>query len=186
MREEELKKRLFVGTFVSLPEFKEVKAFVSSLKVEGKWVEEENLHFTYRFLGDVEEEKIPQIVGFLKQKLKGAPQPKVLYKGLGVFPGKERPRVLWVGIESEGVEEIKRRVDTALVPFGFPVEESFTPHVTLLRIKKMRHRGKFNSYLFKMRNFIFAEKVEPKVALIESKLTERGPIYSVVEEFCLD
>ena len=50
----------------------------------------------------------------------------------------------------------------------------------------MRHRGKFNSYLFRMRNFIFAERVEPKLALIESKLTEKGPIYSVVEEFCLD
>ena len=180
-----MKKRLFVGTLVSIPEFKEVKRFISSLKIEGKWVEEENLHFTYRFLGDVEEEKIPQIVGFLKQKLKGAPSPKVIYRGLGVFPNRERPRVLWVGVDSEGVKEVKSRVDRALMPFGFQVEENFTPHVTLLRIKKMRHRGKFSSYLFKMKEFVFAERVEPKVALIESRLTERGPVYSVVEEFCL-
>ena len=180
-----MKKRLFVGTFVSIPEFREVKRYVSSLKIEGKWVEEENLHFTYRFLGDVEEEKIPQIVGFLRQKLKGAPSPKITYRGLGVFPSKERPRVLWIGVESEEVKEVKALIDSALMPFGFSLEEGFTPHVTLLRIKKMRHRGKFSSYLFKMKEFVFAERMEPKVSLIESRLTEKGPIYSVVEEFCL-
>ena len=180
------KKRLFVGTLVSIPGVFEVKRFISSIKVEGKWVEEENLHFTYRFLGEFEEERIPQLIKFLKQKLKGAGAPKVIYRGLGVFPSKERPRVLWVGVESEGIGEVKRRVDQALMPFGFPVEESFTPHVTLLRIKRMRHRGKFNSYLFKMKDFVFEEKVEPKVSLIESRLTEKGPIYSVLEEFSLD
>lgn len=180
------KKRLFLGTLVSIPKLLEVRKFISSIKVEGKWVEEENLHFTYRFLGDFEEEKIPQLVSFLRQKLKGARAPKVTYRGLGVFPDRERPRVLWVGVESEGIGEVKRRVDQALMPFGFPMEESFTPHVTLLRIKRMRHRGKFSSYLFKMKDFVFEERVEPKVSLIESKLTEKGPIYSVLEEFSLD
>ena len=181
-----MKKRLFMGTLVSILGIDHVKNFISSLGIEGKWVETENLHFTYRFIGDFEESKIGQLVTFLNQKLKGIQPPKVTYKGLGVFPNRDKPRVLWIGVESEGLQTVKKSIDQALMPFGFPPEEKFTPHVTLLRIKKMKHRTKFNSYLFKMKKHVFLERTEYSVVLIESKLTEKGPIYSVVEEFRLD
>jgi 2'-5' RNA ligase len=183
-----VKRRLFVGVLVPALKEKarEVKEEVSELQVEGKWVEPENLHFTLRFLGEVEEFKVSQIKQSLKLKLKGAKSVPVRYKGLGVFPNGERPRVLWIGVESEGLSEIKRRVDQALAPFGFTQEESYTPHVTLLRIKKLRRRTKFKQLLFKLKEELFLEQTETKVALIESKLSSRGPTYTVLEEFKLD
>ncbi|RUM43442.1 MAG: RNA 2',3'-cyclic phosphodiesterase [Desulfurobacterium sp.] len=180
------KKRLFVGTLTSVVGLEEVREFIDSLGIVGKWVEKENLHFTYRFLGDVEEEKIKGIAGMLRGRLKGVRAPTVEYRGLGVFPSLRSPRVLWVGVESETIYEVKRRVDMALLPFGFPPEEGFTPHLTLLRIKKMRHQTRFKNYIFKMREHLFERKVEAKVCLIESKLTPRGPVYSVLEEILLD
>ncbi len=181
-----MKKRLFIGTLVSIPGIDHVKDFISSLGIEGKWVETENLHFTYRFIGDFEENRIGQLVTFLNLKLKGIQPPEVTYRGLGVFPGRNKPRVLWIGVESENIQPVKKSIDQALMPFGLPPEEKFTPHVTLLRIKKLRHRAKFNSFLLKMKEHLFLERTEHRVALIESKLTERGPVYSVVEEFYLD
>jgi 2'-5' RNA ligase len=179
------KKRLFVGTMVSIPQFKEIKREVGEFQIEGKWVEEENLHFTYRFLGYVDEEKIPQIRGVLRSKLKNVKPPLIRYKGLGTFTRKGRLAVLWVGVESEGVLKVKEAVDRGLAVFGYPPENSFTPHVTLLRIKKARHKGKFKGYLFKMRDFVFSERVEKKVSLVESKLTPEGPKYTILEDFLL-
>ena len=180
------KKRLFVGTLTSVAGLESVKRFIDSLGIIGKWVEKENLHFTYRFLGDVDEERIPSILSMLKGRLKGVKAPFVEYKGLGVFPSLRSPRVLWVGMNSEALYEVKKRVDMALLPFGFPLEERFTPHLTLLRIKKMKHQTKFKNYLFKMKEHLFERKLEAKVCLIESKLTSQGPIYSVLEEIVLD
>ncbi len=182
-----MKKRLFIGTLVPIAEEVEsVIEAVSKLGIEGKWVEEKNLHFTYRFLGDIETEKIPSIVRFLRSKLSGKKAPTVRYRGLGVFPNFNRPRVLWVRVESEELLSIKEAVDSALQPFGFPKEENFLPHLTLLRIKKMRRRVKFKELLVKFRNHTFAERVESGVCLIESKLTREGPVYTVLEEFRLD
>jgi 2'-5' RNA ligase len=180
------KKRLFIGTLTEVKGIEEVKSQIELLKIVGKWVEKENLHFTYRFLGDVEEEKIPQISTMLRGKLKGVKAPKISYKGLGVFPSLKSPRVLWIGIESDSIDEVKRRVDQALLPFGFPMEEKFVPHLTLLRIKKMRHTTKFKQYVFKMKEHLFEEKIESKVCIIESKLTSKRPIYKVLEEINLD
>jgi len=179
------KKRLFIGTMVQKLSVDEVKREVGSLEVGGKWVEDENLHFTYRFLGYVEEDRIPQIVKVLKVKLKGLEPPLVRYRGLGTFNRNGRPSVLWVGVESDGVLKVKERIDQGLAVFGYAPEASFVPHVTLMRIKRMRHKAKFKGYLFKMRDFLFAERVERKVSLVESRLTPEGPKYSVLEEFLL-
>jgi len=179
------KKRLFVGTMVQIPNLHLVKEEMDKLNITGKWVERENLHFTYRFLGEIEEEKIPQIGLALKGRLKGIKPPKVKYRGLGVFRNRGIPKVLWIGIESDELNEVKRRIDQSLMVFGFSPEENFTPHVTLLRIKHFRHREKFNSYLFKMKDFLFAERLENKVSLVESKLTPSGPKYTILEEFIL-
>ena len=180
------KKRLFVGTLTVVSGLDAVRKAIDSMGIIGKWVEEENIHFTYRFLGDVEEERIPSIAKMLKGKLKGVKAPVVEYKGLGVFPSLRSPRVLWVGMESEDLQEVKRRVDLALMPFGFPPEDNFTPHLTLLRIKKLRHFTRFRNYLFQMKDHFFERKVESRLCLIESRLTPEGPIYSVLEEVVLD
>lgn len=180
------KKRLFIGTFTSVSGMEMVRETVESLGILGKWVEKENIHFTYRFLGNVKEENVSQIGRALKGKLKGLKAPTVEYRGLGVFPNFKFPKVLWIGVESKVVENLKRKVDQALLPFGFPLEQNFKPHVTLLRINKLRHAIKFKSYLFQMKDYHFDRKVERKVYLIESKLTREGPIYSVLEEVILD
>ncbi|WP_163327768.1 RNA 2',3'-cyclic phosphodiesterase [Desulfurobacterium thermolithotrophum] len=180
------KKRLFIGTLTTVSGIETVKERIELLGILGKWVEKENIHFTYRFLGDIEEERIPQIKQMLKNKLKGTTAPMVTYKGLDVFPNLKSPRVLWIGMKSEEIEEVKRKIDQALMPFGFSPEKIFKPHLTLFRIKKLRHATKFKSYIFQMKEHFFDKKVEQKVCLIESKLTSKGPIYKVLEEIILD
>ena len=57
-------KRLFLGTFVDNTLFAPVyKTMIDDFSevCTGKWTEIENLHFTYKFLGNVDVERIPEI-----------------------------------------------------------------------------------------------------------------------------
>lgn len=181
-----MKRRLFVGTKVKLTGLEGIRKEITSFGIEGKWVEEENLHFTYRFLGDFEEEKIPPLLLSLKGKLKLCKAPEVVYRGVGFFEKKGIPRVFFVKVESDNLQEVKNAIDQALLPFGFPLEENFVPHVTLLRIKRFRRATKFKNYVYRMKDFVFGKEKANVVTLFESKLTPQGPIYTALEEFYLD
>lgn len=177
-----MKRRLFVGVFTPF-DFSFLKRELNHLGIEGKWVEEENLHLTFRFLGEVEEERISLICRSLSLKLKLARPLNLKCVGLGTFKKNGLDKVLWVGVKGEGLSLVKQKVDEALLPFGFQLEKDFKPHITLLRIKRLKRRGKFAQLLFKLREHFFGEKFINKIFLIESKLSQSGPTYTVLEEF---
>jgi 2'-5' RNA ligase len=57
-------------------------------------------------------------------------------RGLGAFPSPERPNVLWVGVEAEGLIKLQRDVEGQLAELGFDQEtRPFHPHVTVGRVK---------------------------------------------------
>ena len=54
-------KRLFTGTYIDKEIFEDIyEDMLEDFKgiTTGKWVEPENLHFTYHFIGDFETDKI--------------------------------------------------------------------------------------------------------------------------------
>ena len=76
-----------------------------------KFVEPENLHVTIKFLGEIPESLISEIVEALSQI--NFREFSAFLRGVGCFPNINRPRVLWIGF-SQGTEdliEIHRRVD---------------------------------------------------------------------------
>jgi len=70
-----------------------------------KPVEEENLHITIRFLGNIPITMVDDIYNIMKG-IRFKPF-KIHVRGVGCFPNISRPRVIWVGVE-EGYEELKR------------------------------------------------------------------------------
>lgn len=179
------KKRLFIATFVDnslyefiLPELKEE----FNKHFSAKWTELNNLHFTYKFLGDVDTSKIPD----LKKKLEGVlgdHESMLNIKGLGFFPMEGMPRVLFSKIYNpdKKVFQIYKNVESATVPMGFPHEKKkFRPHVSLARIKKceeepLREALNNNAEL----SVGFMSKFT--VSLVSSELTHDGPIYTVID-----
>jgi len=105
---------------------------------EFRWVKSENLHFTIRFLGDVEESKVNGIGGVLDQALSPFKAFPLSLDDVGGFPKLSYPRVLWIGIR-RGFDEcckIKNAMDHALVGLGFRMEsQEYVPHLTLARAK---------------------------------------------------
>jgi len=56
-------------------------------------------------------------------------------RGYGFFPGAQRPRVFWIGIEAgPGLTSLAAVVDEKLAALAIPNEEHvFSPHLTLAR-----------------------------------------------------
>ncbi len=151
-----------------------------------KFVEGENLHFTVKFFGDITPEQAQQITHITEHRLENQHAFPMYVKGTGVFPNLERARVLWLGVENpERFSQLQETLDQNWVRMGFRKERSYTPHITIGRVKGPRNR---NALIDKIKEL---EKVEigplnvEKLVLKKSDLTPVGPMYTDLYEFPL-
>ena len=102
---------------------------------DARWLRREALHLTLAFIGNVhafEEERVDEAL----RAVHG--DPLILQvKGVGHFPPRGRPRVLWAGIAAtDGLQQLQEHVVRSLRAAGFRIEKRrFHPHVTLARLK---------------------------------------------------
>ncbi len=177
-------KRIFTGTFVESDYFKvKYDEVISDFKniTKGKWVEKENLHFTYQFIGNTEESIVDEIIESLKEYLIEY-NSKLIVKGLGSFPNSTNPRVLFANVINSDkiVYEIQIKTTTILEKFGFKAEKrDYHPHITLQRIKFADKRD-FRKMIEKYSDTLFCEVNSFKFNLIESNLTPNGAIYKII------
>jgi 2'-5' RNA ligase len=99
------------------------------------WSRPETLHLTLRFIGDVPEEMIPEIT---RQLGTVRVEPFLLpIEGVGAYPPKGAPRVLWSGVGPghPRLFQLRQQLDDALLAAGLPLLDvrTFHPHVTLAR-----------------------------------------------------
>jgi 2'-5' RNA ligase len=132
--------RCFVAIEIDDAVRKELSSLIEELKPSGRgirWVRPENLHLTLKFLGEVSEERIPEIEKALNKVAAQLEHFTLRIKGTGTFPEKKRPRVVWAGVESSGqLFQLQKAIEKALSELGFKEEErEFTGHITLGRVK---------------------------------------------------
>ncbi|MEM1671744.1 MAG: RNA 2',3'-cyclic phosphodiesterase [Archaeoglobaceae archaeon] len=173
--------------FVAVEMDEKIKESLSPLlaelsQVKGlKTVERENLHTTLMFLGEVPEAKLSEIQNSLSRvDFKNF---KIALKGVGKFPKKGEPRVVWIGIE-EGREEIIRLAESvylALKKLGFERDKPFEAHVTVARVK--RRNPELEKVLDKYKDQNFGEMVVKDFRLKQSILKPSGPIYKDIFVF---
>jgi RNA 2',3'-cyclic 3'-phosphodiesterase len=176
--------RLFVGTFIDYAliarAYGELKSRLGA-KCSAKWVEPENLHFTYFFLGDVESGLAGRIANDLKG-ITGIYEFSLELRGLSAFPDRRNPRILYMGIyNSDGIIIKKQKeMESVLGKHGFEAEKrKFKPHLTLARIKSSERE--FGSMIEEYSERDFGKMSGFSIDLINSKLTSGGPIYSKFE-----
>ncbi len=145
-------------------------------------VRPENLHFTVKFLGNVPSSILESVKSVLDEcrPLLGF---EVTVRGLGAFPNPRRPRVIWLGSESEDEKMVAllRDVDHRLSKIGFKKERSYVPHLTLARLKG-RPGPSLVAFLEKMQDVEVGSFRVASLKLKRSTLTPQGPIYSDLYE----
>ncbi len=105
------------------------------------WVSKKHFHFTLKFLGEVDEKKVKDLVSRLSRIRKRAVKARL--SKIGFFPDDGHIRVVWLGVEPEGeLNGIAQDVDAELLDM-FPGEQSFSAHITLGRVKSLRSKDGF-------------------------------------------
>jgi 2'-5' RNA ligase len=106
--------------------------------VKASWTNTDNIHLTLKFLGNV---AVDQIQSITDSAAAAANESKIFdlqIGSCGVFPGKSRPKVLWIGIgdPSGGLAGLQQRLEIECAKRGFPKEERvFKPHLTVARLR---------------------------------------------------
>ncbi|MDX1541354.1 MAG: RNA 2',3'-cyclic phosphodiesterase [Geminicoccaceae bacterium] len=127
--------RLFVA--IDLPD--DVKLSLNPLTRglgDVRWLDEDQQHLTLRFIGEVDNGGLDDVVEALT--LVDGSAFELRLEGIGHFPPRGEPRVIWAGVtKSEPLRRLKRSVDRALDGIGHPSEgRKFAPHVTLARLRR--------------------------------------------------
>jgi 2'-5' RNA ligase len=144
------------------------------------WVSRDRMHLTLHFAGDADAAAERRLLDALAIPIPCSPF-RLGFHGLGVFPERGSPRVLWLGI-GDGLDdllavrrELTRRLGTTP---GRP--EAFHPHLTLARFRDRVPRGR----LGEMSAFPVAAGPSPidRVTLYESRLSPKGPAYAALAE----
>ncbi len=149
-----------------------------------RWVRPENLHMTLKFIGEVSPAKLDGIRGALSAIRSNAPV-DLKFRGLGFFPNKNHPRVLWAGlVASANLPSLAGDIDGALETQGVARERrAFTPHLTLARIEPPGLHEKLRAAIQKSGEREFGSFQTREFHLIESKLKPSGAEYTTLASF---
>jgi RNA 2',3'-cyclic 3'-phosphodiesterase len=156
-----------------------------------KWVEEQNLHLTLKFLGEIEEKTVVEIDEALKNTLSNTAQFDINLAGLGVFPGLSRPRVIWIGIEKgkDELAQLNLEIESRLEPLGFMTEERpFSPHLTIGRVKEPlneKESGILSGFIERFHSEEISIKIVQQIDLMKSVLSRSGSVYSIIKSWQL-
>jgi len=145
------------------------------------WVRKGNLHYTMRFLGDVDEAGAVNAAAAMREAAASRPRFAATLGGFGAFPSAKRARVLWIGMlqGAEPMRLLASTLDQALVRHGFEAaDESFEPHLTVGRV---RVPGDWTTRLLDAPT-VEARFQVGRLQLVKSVLAPGGSKYETVAE----
>ena len=150
---------------------------------ELRWVSDDNLHLTLRFIGEVERPLANDIADSLS-RIRFAPF-DLKISGLGRFD-QRNGGALWAGIgPRKPVAELAAKVDRACVQTGLePERRAFHPHITLARFGRPS-RDVANDFEQRVRTLDSDLFRVGEFALFESHLSRHGPHYEEVASYAL-
>ena len=155
-----------------------------------RWVPEGQLHFTLKFLGDLEESRLGAARRAAAAAAPAAPRAfRLALEGLGAFPPTGSARVVWAGCGAgaAALASLAASVEDAFLAAGFPREaRPFSPHLTLARVKDPGSGRRLKQVLPSVPREPFGTVVVGSVVLYRSDLSPAGPEYSELLRVALE
>jgi 2'-5' RNA ligase len=183
--------RLFIAVPIPADISRNLEDIISNLKRTGadiKWVKPESIHITLKFLGETDEKRLLEITSAIESlgiKKSGL---EVEVKGIGFFPDKKRPRVVWAGLQENTpfLAESALKIDSAIGTLGFERENRrFSPHLTIGRFRSNRGLTMLIDETEKMKTSSFGSFPIREFNLYSSTLKPSGAEYKVLRSFKL-
>ena len=182
-------------TFIAIELHESIRSYLSNVQkqlgstgADVKWVAPQNIHLTLKFLGEIDNLKLENIIKILEGCVTDRKSFPVSVSSIGAFPKLNYPRVIWAGID-KGDKEIKQIVkflEEKIQKIGIPKEErAFSSHITIGRVRSSKNKDKLVAGLNKLTENKEAPALQfnlSKITLFKSTLTLSGPIYEALKE----
>jgi 2'-5' RNA ligase len=148
-----------------------------------RWQDEEQLHLTLRFVGEVDRHVAADLSDSLGRIR--APRFTARIKGIGSFDHRNSG-ALWAGVEpKEPLAALAAKLERACQAVGLePERRAFHPHVTLARWKGRRTR-ELADFLDRRRGLVSEPFEVGEFILFESHLSRHGAHYEAVASYPL-
>jgi 2'-5' RNA ligase len=175
--------RLFVAIRPPLPIREQLLDLMGGV-AGARWQDDEQLHLTLRFIGEVDG-RTAEDIDLALQSVRQAPF-EIALAGLGAFERRGQPTALWAGLTPhDALRALHKKIDHALARAGLePERRAYHPHITLARFGRggallepfLAGAGGLASLPFAVEDF----------RLYESRLTPEGAVYNALSRYLLD
>ncbi len=151
-----------------------------------KWVSPEQVHLTLKFLGEVEDQRVPEVTQAL-DVLSDQAAFDFEIGGVGTFGSPRSPRIVWAGVHvpNEPLERLQKECEQWMADIGFaPEGRVFRPHLTLGRVKDFRAGRQVAQAVEDLQAQVDDRLVQPadQVVLFQSVLRPQGAEYVVAHK----
>jgi 2'-5' RNA ligase len=148
-----------------------------------RWQDDEQLHLTLRFIGEVERPVAEDLAAALA-KVRAAPF-ELRVAGVGRFEQRSSG-ALWAGVEPKAqAAALAAKVERVCQSIGLePERRAFHPHITLARWKGRRTR-ELESFLERRRGLASHPWLVDAFGLFDSRLSRHGAHYEEVASYPL-
>lgn len=155
-----------------------------------KWVPNDNLHLTLKFLGEVDNREVPKVCDVVRACCQSVGPFPLHFRGAGAFPDPSRPRVVYAGIVEGGepLSRIVQALETSLADLGFkPESRDYIPHLTLGRTRGGSRRGspELAERIEAQANCDLGVMEAEKAIIMASFLDKSGPTYQIMDTIIL-
>jgi RNA 2',3'-cyclic 3'-phosphodiesterase len=183
-----MKKRLFLAIPLSASLLQKLSAVKDRYGLDGevRWTTKQNLHITVCFFGDIEEKDIPVMGEKIKGIVAGTPGFSLYFERILFAPPFRTPNMIWADFKpGKEYAELVKKIYAAAKEFMPPenIRESYRdpmPHITLARF-----HNPAVTYQLKLETLESEEMRAETCELIESELTPKGSVYTVIEKYAL-
>jgi 2'-5' RNA ligase len=148
-----------------------------------RWQDEEQLHITLRFIGEVDRPMADDLASALTRVR--AERFAIRVSGVGRFEQRSSG-ALWAGVEpKEPLAALAAKVERACLAIGLePERRAYHPHITLARWKGRRSR-EVADFLERRRGIVSDTFEVDSFILFESRLSRHGAHYEEVASYAL-
>ena len=175
--------RLFVA--IEIPDEIKEELFnhcysVAEQPLSYRWEAKEKIHLTLKFIGEVKEELLPQIIDEI-EFVQNYSSFNCTISKFGFFFRDNEARILWCNIETDdSIISLVEELNSKLQKYDIEIEKKkFKGHLTLLRIKERiseKFIKRFKDYSFEPIKFSAG-----KVVLVQSELKPGGSEHKVLK-----
>jgi 2'-5' RNA ligase len=173
--------RLFIGI---RPPASVRDALIDTMEAleDPRWQDDEQLHLTLRFVGEVERGVANDLAASLASI--SSPSFELALEGVSHFERKGMPTAIWARVApAPELKRLRTKIERACDLAGLGCEtRKFTPHITIARLT--RHTGPLGNWLTRHTGLRATWQAD-EFSLFESHLMASGSHYEVIAHYPL-